>query len=103
MSYKIVTKNSRYLLNSDSLVSYNVLTNNSLGTHMALTPAQRQAAAKLRAKQHVEKIELQLIEMSVLVAARDKEIETLSEKLKKADSKLHKLEVSALKAQIKKA
>lgn len=70
---------------------------------MALTPAQRQAAVKLRAREYVEKLERGIISVEGLVETRDKKIEVLTEMLAKAEAKVHKLEVAALKAKIKKA
>lgn len=63
---------------------------------MALTAAERQAASKMRKQEQLEKLE--------------KTVEFLTEKTQKLETenralleKIHKMEIAALKAQLKKA
>lgn len=62
---------------------------------MALTPAERQAASKERKQELIEKLTETVQKLTENVAVLQSENRALTEKI-------HKLEISALKAQIKK-
>lgn len=63
---------------------------------MALTPAERQAAAKARKQEQIEKLEKAV---EVLIENNQK----LQAENKLLTEKIHRMEIASLKAQLKKA